>query len=94
MPSPRHSSFRLLADLPLVVAIDGIIYRLAMVEIPASGLWRLEAQWPGGYWVCAYRSGEEALGKVVYQEGLDLGGATVAYSIFERLVKEKRAEAV
>jgi len=94
MASPLRSRFRLLADLPLKVAIEGIIYRLAMVEMPVSRLWRLEAQWSGGYWVCVYRKGENELGRAVYRDGLDLRGATVVHAIFERLVAEGRAEVV
>jgi hypothetical protein len=41
-----------------------------------------------------YRSSEGALRKAVYEEGLELERATVARTIFERLVKEGRAEVV
>jgi hypothetical protein len=41
-----------------------------------------------------YRSSEEALRKTIYEEGLELERATVARTIFERLVKEGHAEVV
>jgi hypothetical protein len=91
MPSPRPTRFRLLADLPLEVAFKSITYRLAIMQVPVSGMWQLEARWSGGYWLCAYRSSEEKLRKAVYGEGLELERATVARTIFERLVKEGRA---
>ena len=53
----------------------------------------MRASYPGSYWLCAYRATEEALRKEVYEEGLELDRATVARTIFERLVKEGRAEA-
>jgi hypothetical protein len=41
-----------------------------------------------------WRGSEEAQRKATYVEGLELERATVARTIFERLVKEGRAEAV
>ena len=72
MPPPRHRRFRLLADLPLKVISGEIIYRLAMVQVLESYLWRFEAQWSGGYLVCAYRDSEHEMGKCVYTEGIEL----------------------
>ena len=57
-------------------------------------MWQLRASYPGGYWLCAYQTSEGALRKDVYEEGLELETATVARVIFERLVKEGRAEMV
>ena len=54
MPSSRCTRFRLLADLPLDVAFKSITYRLAVAEVPVSGLWQLRATWPGGYWLYVY----------------------------------------
>lgn len=59
--------------------------------LPVSGLSQLRTSDPGGYWLCTYRSSEEELRKAVYEERLDLELATVARTIFERLVKEERA---
>jgi hypothetical protein len=59
-----------------------------------SGLWQLEARWSGGYWLCAHRGSEEGLRAAVYEEGLELGRATIARTIFDWLVKEGRAEVV
>ena len=55
---------------------------------------QLRASYDGGYCLCAYRASEEGLGKEVYERGLELERATVAHTIFERLVKEERAELV
>jgi hypothetical protein len=79
--------------MPVEVVSRSITYRLAIVQVPVSGMWQLRASYSGGYWLCAYRATEEALRKGVCGEGLDLERATVARTIFERLVKEGRAEA-
>lgn len=71
-----------------------IICRLAIVQVPVSGMWQLRASYPGGYWLCAFRGSEEALRMAVYEEGLELDRAMMARTIFERLVKEGRAETV
>jgi hypothetical protein len=94
MLSPHHTCFRLLADLPLEVAFTTITYRLEVVEVPVSGVWQLRASYPGGYWLCTYQASEEALRKEVYLDGLEFGLATITRVIFERLVKEGRAETV
>jgi hypothetical protein len=94
MSPHRPTRFRLLADLPFEIAFKSITYRLAIAQVPVSGLWQLEARWPGGYWLCAHRGSEGALRKAIYGEGLELERATVARTIFERLVKEGRAEAM
>lgn len=88
---PRR--FCLLASLPLDDFFKSITYRLAVVQVPVSGMWQLRASYPGGYWLCAYQASEEALRKDVYEEEVGLERATVARTIFERLVKEGRAEA-
>jgi hypothetical protein len=62
-----------------------------IAELPVAGEWQLQAQWAGGYWLCAHRSSEEALRKEVYEEGVELEKATVPRTIFERLVNEGRA---
>jgi hypothetical protein len=94
MPTPRAARFRLLAELPLEVAFKSITYRLEIAEVPVSGLWQLEARWPGGYWLCAHAGSEANLRQAVYAVGLELEPATMARTIFERLVKEGRAEAL
>lgn len=90
--SIERTRFRLLASLPFEVAFKRITYRLAIVQVPVSGMWQLRASYPGGYWLCAFRASEEALRKEVYKDGVELEQATVARTIFERLVKEGRAE--
>ena len=85
---------RLLAHLPLEVAFTGITYYLAVARAPVSGLWQLEARYAGGCWLCEYRSSEDKLRKAIYEEGLKFAGASVPRVIFERLVKEGRAETV
>ena len=90
MPASRR--FRLLADLPFEVAFKSITYRLAIVQVPVSGLWQLRASYPAGYWLCAHAGSEEALRQALYGEGLLLEPATVPRTIFDRLVKEGRAE--
>jgi hypothetical protein len=94
MPPADRTRFRLLADLPLEVAFKSLADRLAIVQVPVSGMWQLRASWSGGYWLCAYRESEEALRKAVYGEGLELGRATVPHAVFERLVELGRAEVV
>jgi hypothetical protein len=94
MPTPRAARFRLLAELPLEVAFKSITYRLAIACVPVSGLWQLEAHWPGGYWLCAHAGSEANLRRALYAEGFELEPATVPRVIFERLVKEGRAEAL
>ena len=94
MPSPRLSRFRLLADTPLEVAFKDVTYRLELLELPVSGLWQLRASYAGGYWSCVLRSSEADLRKAVFEAGVDLEQATVARTIFERLVKTGRAEIV
>jgi hypothetical protein len=44
--------------------------------------------------LCAHVSSEEALRKAVYVDGVEFRRATAARAIFERLVKEGRAEVV
>lgn len=88
------TGIRLTADLPLEVAFKSITYRLEIVQVPVSGMWQLRASYPGGYWLCAYQASEEALRKEVCEEGVGLERATVARVVFERLVKEGRAEGV
>jgi hypothetical protein len=92
MPSLRR--FRLLAALPLTIAFKSITYQLDIAQVPVSGLWQLEARWPGGFWLVAHASSEVALRKAVYAEGVELRRAMVARTIFERLVKEGQAELV
>ena len=94
MPPADPTRFRLLADLPLEVAFKSITYRLAIVQLPVSGIWQLRASYPGGYWLCEYAGSEKALRAAVYWAGLELEKATVTRVIFERLVKEGRAERV
>ena len=85
---------RLLAHLPLEVAFTGITYYLAVAQAPVSGLWQLEARHAGGGWLCEYWASEEALRKAIYEEGLKFAGASVPRVVFERLVKDGRAEVV
>ncbi len=68
--------------------------RLSASDRTGACLWHVavEGSYPGGYWLCAVRSSEAELQKAVYGEGLELGRATVARTIFERLVKEGRVE--
>ena len=94
MSSSRRARFRLLADLPLEVAFQSITHRLEIAPVPVSGMWQLRASWSGGYWLCVYRSSEEALREAIHEEGLELERAMVARMIFERLVKVGRAEVV
>ena len=94
MASPSHTRFRFLVKLALTVIFGGIVYRLAMVEVADSRLWRLEAQWSGGYWVGSYCKSEDALATIVYREGVEVERATVPQSILKRLVTEGRAEAM
>ena len=95
MISVQHTvRIRLLADLPLDVAFTGITYRLEIAQVAVSGLWRLVARYGGGYWLCAYRVSEEVLRRAIYEGGLEFAGSTVPRVIFERLVKEGRAETV
>lgn len=79
------------AGLALEVAFKSITYRLAIVQVSVSDMWQLKGGWSGGDGLCAYRSSEEALRKAIYEESLELGRATVARAIFERLVKEVKA---
>ena len=85
---------RLLDHLPLEVAFTGITYYLAVARAPVSGLWQLEARYAGGFWLCEYCASEEALRKAIYAEGLKFAVPSVPRVIFERLVKEGRAETV
>ena len=66
-------------------------YRLAIAQVPVSGLWQLEARSPAGVWLCAYGASEESLRRKLHEDGIELARATVARTIFERLVKEERA---
>ena len=93
-PLSSPTRFRLLADLPLEVAFKSISYRLEIAQVPVSGMWQLRATYSGGYWLCAYQSSEAALRKAIFEEGLEPERATVARTIFERLLKEGRAEVV
>jgi hypothetical protein len=92
MASSHPIRLRLHADLPPEVAFGGITYRLAMVQVAVSGLWQLEARWPGGYWLCVHGAGEQALRKAAYDDGIELSRATVPQAIFERLVIEGRGK--
>ena len=94
MPRADRTRFRLLADLPLEVAFKSITYRLAIVQLTVSGIWQLRASYPGGYWICAYAGSEKTLRAAVYRAGMELDRATVARVMFERLVKDGRAEVV
>ena len=91
---PHPTRFRLLAATPLEVAFTSITYRLEILQVPVSGMWQLRATYPGGYWLCTYQASEEALRKEVCERGVVLETATVTRVIFERLVKEGRAEVV
>lgn len=93
MPLSRPTRIRLLTALPLEVAFTSITYRLAIVQVPVSGVWQLEARWAGGYWLCAHDSSEAKLRKMLFETGVEFERATVAHTIFDRLVKEGRAEA-
>lgn len=48
MPPSRRTRFRLLADLPLEVAFKSVADRLAIVQVPVSGMWQLRASWSRG----------------------------------------------
>lgn len=84
----------LIGALPLEVAFKNLAYRLVIAELPASVRWQLQAQWAGGYWLCAHAGGEEALRATVYGTRSTPERATVARTIFERLVREGGGENV
>jgi hypothetical protein len=94
MPPADHTRFRLLAELPVEVTFKSITYRLVIAQEPVSGLWRFIAVYPGGFWFIEHGGSEETLRRALYRPGLELEPATVPRVIFERLVKEGRAEAV
>jgi hypothetical protein len=94
MPSHRSTRIRLVAALPLEVAFKSITYRLAIAQVPVSGMWQLEARWAGGYWLCAHDGSEAKLRKMLFKTGVEFERATVAHTIFGRLVTEGRAEVV
>lgn len=94
IPLPHPTRFRLLAAIPFEVAFTSITYRLEILQVPVSGMWQLRACYPGGFWLCAYQATEAALRKDICEEGVELEMATVARVIFERLVKDGRAEVV
>lgn len=94
MPPPQPTRFCVLAKLPLEIVFKRVTYRLAIAQVPVSSMWHLEARWPGGYWLCAYADSEAKLRKTLCETGVELGRATMPRTIFERLVKEGRAEVV